>query len=39
MKGKGFLELTEFEKAVDALSKLVEYDPENEDGRKEYERA
>jgi lipopolysaccharide biosynthesis regulator YciM len=27
MKGKGHLEMTEFEKAVDALSKLVEYDP------------
>ena len=38
-RGKAFLELQEYDQGVDCFKRLVEIDPANADGRKEYERA
>ena len=35
MKGKGLEELTEFEKAIDVFTDLVEFHPEHEEGIRE----
>ena len=39
LKGKALLEMTEYEKAIEVLKVLVEWYPENEEARKEFERA
>lgn len=38
-RGKAFIELQEFDKAVECFRSLVEIDPSHADGRKEYVRA
>ena len=39
MKGKGYLEQTNYEKAIEALTDLVEFHPEDQDGKNELIRA
>jgi len=38
-RGRAYIELKEYDKAVEALSKLVEVDPNHTDGRNELIRA
>lgn len=38
-RGKAYIELQEYDQAVECLKKLVQIDPSHTDGRKEYERA
>lgn len=38
-RGKAFMELREYAKAVDSFAKLVQIDPNHVEGRKEYDNA
>lgn len=38
-RGKAFLEIQEYSKAVESFQKLVQIDPHHSDGRKELENA
>ena len=39
LKGKALMEMTEYVKALEALRDLVEFDPNNEEGKRELQRA
>ena len=39
LKGKALIELTEFTQAIAVFEDLIEFNPEHEEGQKEYARA
>ena len=39
LKGKAFIELTDYNGAIETLQDLVEFHPDSQEGKKEFERA